>query len=119
LLERQVIGWDRDAFKSRSQRTETGGVRIFGIGITKMDDLFGPKFVAASADAVLVEIDDVAAVGPAFRRDILRRQNPNVLRHTQGTELKIPVGAAVNLLIQRRQLPQVEATEDRIHLAEE
>ena len=68
----------------------------------------GRKRCSLRAGAVDVVIDEVRRIRLAARRHVLAGQNPDLLRRAQRAEVEQPVGAAVDFLIERCQLPQVE-----------
>ncbi len=94
-------------------------VRLARVGVAEGDDLVRREALDAVAGAVEVGIDEVRTVRLAERRDEVRRERPDTIGDAERARLEEPVGAADDLLGERRQLPQVEGVVDGIDLGEE
>ena len=119
-LHRGVVGRQGHLLEAGAQRRQAAGVRVARVGEAEADDLLRRVAHRAGGAAVLVVIDRARAVRLAADADVLARQDPDLLRHAQErVGLQQPVGAAVDLQVELRQLPEVEAVEQRVHRAQQ
>src|ERR1700687_4464906 len=85
-----------------------------------MNHFFRTNTLRRGGCAVFVIIDQLRAVCPAARRDVLRRQGPNFRRDAEErVEVQIPVRAAVHFQIERREFPEIKGVVNRVHLLQQ